>query len=123
MSTMSTRRLLTMLGQAGALVLLLLVAIAPVVFAADPTVAPGLATVEVDRGGDPRLPSIAALRLTRVVLIVVGVVAMQVNRKPGEGARRRRRAAWWACPACATSNAGDRDTCFACAAPRGGSRT
>lgn len=113
---MSTRGLPALPGFA--LALLLFLTIAPVVLAADPTPGPGPATVEVDLGTEPLLPYIAALLVTSVALMIVGFVAMRVNRRPTAGARRRGSAAWWSCPSCAASNAGDRETCFACTAPR-----
>ncbi len=115
---MSTLRLPALIGVWAALLLLLAIApTAPTALAADPTADPGPATVEVDLGAEPLVPYIAALVVTSAVLIVVGFVAMQVNRRPTPGARLARDA-WWQCRACATSNAGDRETCFACAAPR-----
>lgn len=113
---MSTRRFPAFLGLAAALLLFL--AIAPVVLAADPTVAPGPATVEVNLGAEPLMPYIVALVVTSVVLIVVGVVAMQVNRRPPPGSRRPGRRAWWTCTACSMVNSADRETCFACEAAR-----
>jgi hypothetical protein len=116
---MSTRRLPALLGVWAALLLLVAIApAAPAALAVDPSGDPGPATVEVDLDTEPLVPYIAALVVTSAVLIVVGFVAMQVNRRPTPGARRRDPGTWWACPSCATSNADDRDTCFACAAPR-----
>ena len=97
---------------------LLVLAPAPAALADDPTTEPGFATEAVNLGAEPLVPYIVALLVTSAGLTIVGLVAIQVNRKPTEAARRRRRAAWWPCPACATSNAGDRDTCFACGAGR-----
>lgn len=114
---MSTRRLPAVLGFAAALVLLLLVAIAPAVLAADPTSDPGPRTVEVDLGAEPLLPYIAALLVTSVALMIVGFVAMQVNRRPTPGARRLGRRAWWTCTACSMVNSADRSTCFSCETP------
>lgn len=111
----AVRRLLPLLAA-----VTLLLALAPVsgVLADDPTVDPRPVTVDVDLSSEPLVPYIAALLVMSAVLMVVGVVAMRVTRKPSPGARALGRAAWWACPACAASNAGDRDACYACAAPR-----
>ncbi len=110
---MTVRRPLPLL-----VVAVLMLATAPAVLALDPTADPGPSTVEVNLGADPLMPYIVALLVMSGVLAMVGFVAMQVNRKPPAGARRRGQNAWWPCGSCATSNAGDRDTCYACAAPR-----
>ena len=99
--------------------IVLLLAFAPGMLAADPTAVPGPVSVDVDLSSEPLVPYIAALLVMSAVLTVVGVVAMQVTRKPSQGVGTRGRVAWWACPACRTSNAPDRDACYACAAPRG----
>lgn len=112
---MTVRHLLPLLGVA-----VLMLASAPAVLALDPTADPRPPTVEVNLGAEPLLPYIVALLVMSGVLAVVGFVAMQVNRKPPTGARAKGRNAWWPCSSCATSNAGDRDTCYACAAPRRG---
>jgi len=115
---MSTRRLPALLGLAAALLLLLAIApAAPAALAADPTGDPGPATVEVDLDAEPLVPYIAALVVTSAVLIVVGFVAMQVNRRPTPGARRPGRRAWWTCTACSMVNSSDRSTCFSCETP------
>ncbi len=118
---MSTRRLPAMLGFAAALLLLLAIAptapAAPTALAADPTADPGPATVEVDLDAEPLVPYIAALMVTSAVLIVVGFVAMQVNRRPTPGTRRPGRPAWWTCTACSMVNTSDRSTCFSCETP------
>ena len=115
---MSTRRLPAMLGFAGALLLLLAIApTAPAALAADPTPDPGPVTVEVDLGAEPLVPYIAALLVTSAALMIVGFVAMQVNRRPAPGARRPGRRAWWTCTACSMVNPADRSTCFSCETP------
>ena len=104
------RRLLASIGVAW--LLLAAVALPPVARAEDATPVPD--AVALDPGAEPLVPYIVALLVASGVLVVVGVVAMQVNRAPA----RPRQLDLWACPACGTSNAGDRDSCYACGAAR-----
>jgi hypothetical protein len=92
-------------------------AVAPATRADDPTPDAGAVpqTVDIALGSEPLVPYIVALLVTSGVLVVVGLVAMRVDRAPSAAARARR-AALWTCAACSTENAGDRVTCFGCGA-------
>jgi hypothetical protein len=110
----AARRLLASLAVAW--LLLACAPLAPAALADDPT--PGPDTVNVDPGKEPLMPYIVALLVASGVLVVVGVVAVQVNRASGRRAGAGRGLALWTCPACGTTNAGDRETCYACGAAR-----
>lgn len=86
--------------------------------AADPTPSP--AAIDPDAPpGEPLIPYITALLVASGVLAATGFALMRARRERAPDVRRRRLASVWTCGACGQPNAGDRESCFACAAARG----
>ncbi|MCJ7710012.1 MAG: zinc finger Ran-binding domain-containing protein [Chloroflexi bacterium] len=114
------RRLLSLLALPGIVPtgLALTLALAPAAFADEASPAPSFVTADVVLGTDPLLPYVVALLVMSAVLMVVGAIAVVMNRRPSRPAKGRGRPAWWACVACGTTNVDDREACFSCGASR-----
>ena len=111
----AVRRLLPLLALPG---IVLGLAIPPAARADGATPAPSVVTTDVVIGGEPLLPYVVALLVMSAVFMVVGIVAVLVNRRPSRPARGRGQPAWWTCATCGTHNVDDRDTCYACGSGR-----
>ncbi len=111
----AVRRLLSLLALPG---IVLTLALPPAALADAATPAPSFVTADVVLGTDPLLPYVVALLVMSAVLMVVGAIAIVVNRRPSRPAGERGQPAWWACASCGTTNVDDREACFSCGASR-----
>lgn len=64
------------------------------------------------------VPVLLALVVVIGILVAAALVAVRLGREKDALRRPDDTAAWWACGACGTSNAPDREACFACHRPR-----